>query len=808
MNKLLIFPLLILTIAPSFSQNFTISGVVSDATTGENIIGANVYEANTLEGTVTNPYGFYSLKLREGNVNIVFSYIGYKTTEISIDLDKNKYLAIQLEPVIELEGVTITDKGPQKTVQSVQMSTVELPIIKAKQLPVLLGEVDVIKALQLMPGVQSGTEGSSGIYVRGGGPDQNLILLDGVPVYNVNHLFGFFSVFNADAIKSVSLIKGGFPARYGGRLSSVLDIRMKDGNMKEFHGEGSIGLISSKLTLEGPIVKDRASFIISGRRTYLDILSLPFQRMANNQYNNGKFYVGYYFTDINAKVNYKISGRDRLYLSSYIGKDKFYVKDKYKSEYEDYEYDEQGGLKWGNITSALRWNHIFGNNLFSNLTLTFSDYTFKTYYEGHDRNLEDNDWIEDNYSFVYYSRIRDFGVRYDFDYSLGIHHDLKYGISNTLHIFSPGVAVYKDDPDEYTEEIDTTFGDVNIPSNEFYVYAEDEISIGNKLKINIGIHYSNFSMSDSLYHSFEPRISARYLINDNISLKASYVRMTQYLNLLTNSGIGLPTDLWVPATKRIHPQKAWQAATGIAVGIGDKYELTLEGFYKQMNNLVEYSEGASFFSLNSDWEDLVTQGKGESYGAELFIQKVTGRTSGWIGYTLSWSNRKFDEVSFGRTFPYKYDRRHDVSVVMTHAFNDRIDVGLTWVFGTGHALTITDEKFSSHEYYQDLLRNKPDYIQPWYYDEVSGRSTGYFETRNSYRMPNYHRLDIGINMHKEKRWGKRTWSCGVYNTYARQNPFYIYYTEEYNYRTEEYEPVLKQVSLLTYIPYVRYSFTF
>ena len=815
MSKLTALIILLCLTTLATAQKFSISGIITDEETGESMISANVYEKNSLSGTVSNNYGFFSINLPQGKVTIICSYIGYQSQEISFVLKSDTTIQFQLDPSIAIKEVVVTDKGTEQRIKSTQMSMVELPVIQTKQLPVLLGEVDVLKSLQLMPGVQSGTEGSTGLYVRGGGPDQNLILLDGVPVYNVNHLFGFFSVFNADAIKSVSLTKGGFPARYGGRLSSVVDIRMKEGNMKKLKGNFSLGLLSSQATLEGPLKKDKTSFIISGRRSYYDLLTYPFQLYANSRTldQGQRAFVGAYFYDLNAKINHIINEKNHLYLSAYLGKDKFYTKFKslYDSPDQTSHSEEQlkAGLNWGNATVALRWNHIFGNNLFSNLNATFSDYTFDTKNDDKLKNVTNGNVSDNSFSFDYYSRIRDVGLKYDFEYSPAPNHYLHFGLDNTTHLFSPGVTVFQDKGSEFTGvPIDTTFGHKNIPANEFYAYAEDEISFGKRLKVNAGIHYSNFAVADSFYHSFEPRISARYLLKDNFSLKASYVRMTQYINLLSNSNIGLPTDLWVPCTQMIHPQKAWQAALGFATSFADKYELTVEGFYKQMSNLVEYKEGASFFQLNTDWESMITQGKGKSYGIEFFLQKTQGKTTGWIGYTLSWSTRRFADISFGRTFPYKYDRRHDISLVMMHKFSDRFNISAAWVFGTGNAITLPDESYASQE---SIINNSPfgkGYVQPNYDFSNYYSYTSYFEKRNSYRMPVYHRLDIGFNFTKQKPRVTRTWNLGVYNIYAHRNPFYLYQDYEYNNVTGETFPVIKQLSILTFVPYFRYNLSF
>lgn len=786
------------------AQKVTISGTVTDLKSVETILSANVYDENSLSGTVTNNYGYYSLKVPKGKIKLVCSYIGYISFTKELYISKDTAIDIQIEQNLQIEEVIVSDKGPQQTVQSTQMSTVELPILKAKQLPVLLGEVDPIKSLQLMPGVQSGTEGSTGLYVRGGGPDQNLILLDGVPVYNANHLFGFFSVFNADAIKSVSLIKGGYPARYGGRLSSVIDIRMKEGNMKQFKGDASIGVLSSSLMLQGPIIKNRTSFIVTGRRTYFDAFTSPIISLINRaQQESGKSdHTGLYFYDFNAKVNHIINDNNRIFLSAYAGRDNYYSNSNTKQEDAAAKYyyrrTEKSGINWGNITSALRWNHIYSNSLFGNLTLSYSNYSFVTNNFLEYVSADDTARESQKINYEYLSQIRDFGLKYEFEHRISNNHNLRYGFSNTLHQFSPGVTVNYESFDKKIS-VDTTYGRKNVPSNEFYVYGEDELNLGSKLKLNLGVHYSNFKTGSEIYHSFEPRISARYMINDKFSAKLSYVKMTQYINLLANTTIGLPTDLWVPCTENIKPQKSWQIAAGTAHGIGNGYELTIEGYYKKMNNLVEYVEGASFFNLDTDWEKVVTQGNGQSYGAEIFFQKTLGKTTGWIGYTLSWSTRKFDSISFGKTFPFKYDRRHDASLVVTHNFTDNINLGMAWVYGTGTAITLSEENYISHDW---IMPNKQ------IFDLAHPVFTGTFSTRNSYRLPAYHRLDVGLNFSKQKPKYKRTVGIGVYNTYARKNAFYVYTSTEFDESISDWKPVLKQVSILNFVPYLRYNISF
>ncbi len=796
-----------------YAQEFiTVSGTLSDESSGETMLSANVYEENTLAGTVTNNYGYYSLQVPVGRVKIVYSFVGYNPTFLELTLSKDTVINISLSQNLEIKEVVVTSKGPQQTVETSQMSQIDLKVSDIKTAPVLLGETDILKTLQTMPGVQGGTEGSSGFFVRGGAPDQNLILLDGVPVYNVNHLFGFFSVFNADAIKNVSLIKGGFPARYGGRLSSVVDIRMKEGNLKKWTGEGSIGILSSKITVEGPIKKDVSSLLVSGRRTYYDLLTYPFQYAYNKKSGNtdGNLWFGAFFHDLNIKYNHILSENDRIYLSSYIGKDKFYARGKTEDNYtiDNVSYTDvyktKNGIGWGNITTALRWNHLHSPKLFSNLTATFSDYTFKTNIYFFDQQWYGNKESFQEFDAQYYSRIRDIGLKYDFDFPINNNNYIRFGASNTLHLFSPGVGdIYFNNSDVDDWFSDTTFGIKNIPGNVSYAYLEDDIEITKKLKINVGGHLSFFNIEKTNYFSLEPRLSARYLLLDNLSIKSSYVQMTQYINLITNSTIGLPTDLWVPSTKILLPQKSWQAATGLAYNLGNKYEITLEGYYKEMESLVEFQEGYGFASLASNsLDDIITQGVGTSYGLEFFVNKTAGKFRGWLSYTLSKSDRTFEEISLGRTFPFTYDRRHVIAIITTWDISDRINLGAGWTYYTGKAFTMSDERAITVNY----IENSSDLTSDEYY-YFNYPTDGFFITRNNYRMPIYHRLDLGINFKKELRRSTRTLSIGAYNAYFRKNPFYVQPGYDYN-GIDEPKRVIKQVSIFPFVPFIKYSLKF
>ena len=794
--KKIIFVLLLFIPAVFYAQEkFTLSGFVSDKNNGENIIGVNIFCKELKQGVVSNTYGFYSLTLPAGNYEISFSYIGYKTQVHNLNLDKD----IQKNIAFDITSFSVGEvqvRAKANIVEKTETSVIEVPIEQIKTIPALLGEVDIIKAIQLLPGVQS-SEGTSGFYVRGGGPDQNLILLDGVPVYNASHLGGIFSVFNADAIKSVRLTKGGFPARFGGRLSSVLQIDMKEGNSKEFKGDASIGIISSKFTFEGPIIKDKTSFIISARRTYLDLIVAPFLQ-ANPLTSSTDLTL--YFYDLNAKINHKLSKKDRIYLSAYTGKDKLGI------DYSDSSIDQISngqnslnfGLGYGNLTSTLRWNHLFSDKLFSNTTLTYSRYSFNTDYGVNSTYTTNNETEIWDINFGYISGIEDLGARIDFDFIPNPKHEIKFGTSYTNHNFFPGETtlsvneILTDTSQNFSLDTVLNFSG-NTIADELYFYVEDNFKISNRLKANLGIHlgYYNTDRSNSIFKnniSFQPRASVRYLLNDKWSIKGSYAEMTQNIHLLSNSSIGFPSDIWVPATDSVPSQTSKQWAGNISTELGNgEYELSLEGYYKTMNNLITYKSGYSNLSSTESWENSVESGGiGESYGAELFLQKKKGRTTGWIGYTLSWTNRKFDNINFGEWYPYKFDRRHDFSLVVSHRFNEKWDAGLTWVYGTGNAITFPQAV------YFGIPNSGNDGV-----DVIES-----YGQRNSTRLDAYHRLDLGFNKTVKKKRLTKILSFGAYNLYSRKNPFFAYLTYELGNR------VAKQVSLFPIIPSISYRIKF
>lgn len=762
----------------SFAQSkYTISGYITEKGSKEFLPGVNVYIPKLKSGTTTNNYGFFSITLPQDSIEVVFSYVGFKPYKSFLILNSNKQLNIELE-IESLKEITVLAPVNNNTSQDSKMSSIDIPIEQIKQIPALMGEKDVLKVIQLLPGVQKGSEGSTGIYVRGGGPDQNLIILDEAPVYNANHLFGFFSVFNGDAIKSVELIKGGFPARYGGRLSSVIDLQMKDGNKEMFKGEVGIGIISSRLTFEGPIIKNKCSFLISARRTYIDALIYPFLPKTNKG--------GYFFYDLNAKLNYSFNNKNRLFLSGYFGKDKFHFLSKYNNS------ESRAALLWGNATGSLRWNHLFTNKLFSNLSLIFTNYQFNI--------LSNQKYIDDYFSLNYKSSIRDLGLKYNFDFSPSPNHYIRFGSNLTWHLFIPQAMVIKSS----IPSSNSTNKSKPVNAFESGLFFEDDWIISDNLKSNFGLRVSAFNSSDAKFIYPEPRFSLRYRFNNSLSIKSSYTTMYQYLHLLSNTGIGLPTDLWVPATSKVKPQKSQQAALGIYKDfLNSNITISVEGYYKWMNNVLNYKEGASFLDVGAnsgsenvpDWQNKVVSGKGKSYGVELFLQKKVGKFSGWIGYTLSWTNLQFDSLNFGNPFPARYDRRHDLSLVAIYKVSDRIVLSSTWVYGTGNAITLPLSTYPV-EQHSPVFNSQVNNYWP--------NSVNDFGAKNSFRMAPYHRLDLGVQFHKQLKHCQRVFEISVYNLYNRHNP-YFYYTE-YDESTNVNK--LMQVSIFPILPSFSWSLKF
>ncbi|MFD2573492.1 TonB-dependent receptor domain-containing protein [Spirosoma soli] len=789
----------LVTISSLLAQNsparFTVSGYVRETGSQEALIGVNVYLPGTSTGTTTNTYGFYSITLPvQDSTRLAFSFVGYETISRTLSLRANATLNVSLTPGRVLSEVEVkAGRTDERVSESPQMSRIDIPVTQIKKIPAFLGEKDVLKVLQLMPGVQKGSEGQTGIYVRGGGPDQNLIILDDAIVYNANHLFGFFSVFNGDALKSVELTKGGFPARFGGRLSSVIELNMKDGNREKLHGEGGIGLIASRLVLEGPLTKNkRGSFLVSGRRTYLDVVAAPLIRAQTD----GETNAGYYFYDLNAKANYDFGQKDKVYVSGYFGRDRFYARD--SGEGTDV------GLSWGNATGTLRWNHLFNQKLFSNLSLIYSDYKFQISSD------EKNSRGEDNFSLRYNSGIRDFSLKYDVDFYPTPQHSLRMGLQSIYHRFTPSAVVLKNaDINQLRLDVE------NIDVLESGLYAEDTWRPSDRWRINGGLRLSYFQQKEVGYLRPEPRLSAAYNLKPDLSVKASYALMNQYIHLLSNTGIGLPTDLWVPTTDRIKPQQSQQVAIGIAKDFSDRgLALTVEGYYKTMNNIINYKEGASFLLIDDPtsaeavrWEDNVTSGRGWSYGAEFLLQKKVGRFSGWAGYTLSWTQWQFPELNGGRPFYPRYDRRHDISLVGIYELSKRVTLSATWVYGTGQALTVPVGRYNTYQPGSSpFYTGSNTIIQSLFHN--SRLVEDYGTQKNSFRAEAYHRFDVGIQFHKQKKHHERTWEFSLYNAYNRRNPFFYQLESVSQGNGQPSRTGLFRYSVFPVVPAFSYNFKF
>ncbi len=774
-QKLLLFSLLNLVTFSLFAQNATLSGYVKDLKTGETLIGASIYNKdNNAQGTVSNNYGFYSLTLPKGKYDIKISYIGYAERSIPIDLNSNQKLNIELsEDGVLMQEVVISAKEKDKNVQSTEMGTVDIQMEDIKKLPALMGEVDIIKAIQLLPGVKSAGEGGVGFYVRGGGPDQNLVLLDEAPVYNSGHLLGFFSVFNSDAIKNTTLIKGGMPANYGGRLSSVVDIQMKEGNDKKIGVEGGIGLIASRLTVQGPLQKEHSSFIVSARRTYALDLAQPYIDKTNFAGTN------YYFYDLNIKANHKFSEKDRLYFSAYFGRDVLV----YKSNKRDIQFT----LPYGNSTATLRWNHLFSDKLFMNVAAIFNDYNFEA---GSSR---------ETFSFKYISGIKDWNTKVDFDYFANTRHNVKFGVNYIYHTFNPGVVTAK------SKDVEFTNNKKSYNAHEAAAYLQDEWKATNKLTLNYGLRLSSFtqvgeykSLIDNTlykdgervvtYWGWEPRFSMKYGLTKTSSLKLGVTRNNQYVHLVSNSNSTLPGDIWVPSTEWVKPQIAWQYALGYFQNLyNNEYEASVEVYYKDMRNQIDYREDY-VPDAAVDLESQFIFGKGNSYGAEFFLRKNKGRLNGWIGYTLSKTDRIFPEINDGKPFPILYDRRHDLSVVANYQLSKKWELGGVFVFNTGNAYTPTESLY--------FINNRP-YIE--------------YGARNSARIPNYHRIDLSATYTKrpdsEKRF-KSSWTFALYNAYNRLNTVFIYTDFIQNFDTGTTKATSYKVTIFPIIPSITWNFKF
>ncbi|MBK8712993.1 MAG: TonB-dependent receptor [Niastella sp.] len=753
------FPLLVMA-----QKKITISGYVKDTKTGEALVSASVYVTNEKRGTTTNSYGFYSISVKQADsIGVVISYQGYQPQLTTISGKADQALDYNLqEKSNSLSEVVVSASKNNNNITKARMSVINIPMKQIKTLPAIAGERDILKIVQLLPGVQSGQEGTTGFYVRGGNTDQNLVQLDEATVYNPNHLFGLFSTFNTNAINSVTLIKGGYPAQYGGRLSSILDITMKEGNKKKFSGEGGIGLVSSNLTLQGPITKNKSSFIISARRTFLDLIAKAVVPKNKNNTN-------YYFYDINAKANFELGKKDKLFLSFFKGLDNAKYAGASSLNY---------GINFGNTTGTVRWNHLFNKKLFANTSFIYNDYHLSL------------TTTQDQYYAQLYTGIKDVNVKTDFSYFPSSTHSIKAGVNYAYSTLFPSTTSAKI----------PRSGNINKPnldsierkySSLISFYVNDDITVSEKFSASLGIRVPVFIKSDVQYLRYEPRATVKYQLNDAISIKAAYTIMNQFQHLVPSSTASLPTDIWISSSKIVKPQTSQQIAIGLFKNFKDNsFEASIEGYYKTMNNQVLFKEGAQ--SLQSaDIDTKLTFGKGSSYGAELFIKKNVGKFTGWLSYTLSWTNQKFDSLNLGKQFPFTYDKRHNLSIVGTYDLNKRWTISGAFVFTSGGAFTLPTGRAGVY--------GDGSLYDGTYYD---------YSGRNNYRYRSYHRLDLSAIRHgNPKLFGKRYESelvISVYNVYSRHNPYFIYLTKD---------PVTKaisakEVSLLPVIPSISYNFKF
>jgi hypothetical protein len=796
----------------SSAQKVTVYGYVYDQQSNEALIGAYIKDTGTGNTTKTNAYGYYSIKTTS-KTSLIASYVGYNAEEKLIIAASDTAVNFNLNAANELEEITVT--GKSSIITETEINTINLNVKDLKIMPVFGGESDILKAIQSVAGIQSGNEGTTGLYVRGGSPDQNLFLLDGVPLYNVSHLFGFMSVFNDDAINNIKVIKGGFPASYGGRLSSVLDIRMKEGNLKKHSGNISVGLISSKAMIEGPIKKDTASFLLSARRTYIDAFLRPYYYFVSKK-DNDQVSAGYFFYDITAKINWKLSSKDRLYLSWYSGKDNYYSSYQSERTNENNEFfiNDRRDLYWKNRLLNLRHSHIFSKNLFFNANLYYSYYNLTNNYLSQLSSAAEGDTIEQYNQLKYSSKINDFGLSLNLDYYINTQYFLKTGFNAVIHNFLPGIKTHAFN-EEGNEVLDET-GSREIMAKEFRYYIENHLKASENLKFNGGVNFSLFHVEDTSYYSIEPRLSGIFIINSNNSVKAGYTHAQQYLHLLTNSNIGLPTDIWVPPTSKIAPQKARQYTVGYYTKMPAEISLSIEVYHKKISNLITYTDNTSYFIEDQNWDDKVyTEGNGKAYGAEISINKKTNRLNINFAYTLSRSTRQFDEINKGKEYVYKYDRTHDISVNLTYKIKENITLSTNWVYGTGNALTLPVAVYPSVLY-------PPDRTGWSFYGDglpisFPGQTTHYrdktelfiFSEKNAYRLPAYHRLDINLTMTKQKKRGIRTFNIGLYNAYNHHNPYYLVYA--YNSDASgnlDASGEFRTVSLFPVMPTISYSFKF
>ncbi len=850
-RKLAIIICFALASAVCHAQNVMVSGTVSDAETGEALIGASVYSTDNRYGQTTDIAGFFELHPTVGEtINIVVSYVGYTSYSTQIKADKNSSFDIRLTRDNKLRDVTIYAPS-QVGIRATQMSANALSVRQIKSLPATLGEVDVLKALQTLPGIQTGNDGTAGIYVRGGSYDQNQISIDGFTIYNPEHLKGFVSAFSPEMVSDVTVLKGGFPARYGSRLSSVVDVSLRDGDFDRYHGSLSAGVMSSAIHAEGPIWKGHTSFSVSARASYLNALVIPTMKRVIDNQTVLTPYLDLNYYDITARLVHRFSASDRLSATFYFGNDKDNVspsswsaeKSKYNSSALTTTYYTQNSQSstdsnWGNIIGGLSWIHSFNSKLQMNASAGFSTYNYSLAQSQTDHKFwsfkEDisdgikNDKSLDAESYArYHSKISDLSVNADFTHNVAPRQTLRYGASFKLQHLSPTVDVYNHTTITYFQKGKAnkeTITDERIGNSTdistFSVYAEDEWSIASWLKANVGLRYALYSSTDATTHSLEPRASVSIMPTSNLAIKLSYARMSQGLHLLTSGNLVMPSDIWVPSTKKIPVTYSDQVAAGVGYEIIKGLSFEVEGYYKWMKNLVEYKDGASFFSTAGDWQDMVACGSGRAYGAEFMLKKESGNTTGWVSYTWSKSLRTFDtplqEINGGKEFPAANDRRHSVNIVISHRFNKHWNASLSWTYRSGRrgnvaTTVISGGRIDEYDPVGDITSSSSTFhiIGGFSSDDPDGAA--YFNRfsrfysyrgRNSFKMPDEHHLDLRLTYTLRHRRCESGFGLSLYNVYNHKNVTDIYVS----YRDSE--PYLKGVCKLPFLPSIDYTIKF
>jgi hypothetical protein len=785
-TRLIAVLFLLITFQYTYSQKYTVSGYVEDEITGERIIGAYVIDSISKNVAQTNNYGYYILKNIGAKAAIKATYVGLKSGTRYLYPEHDMLLNIKMQPTLELNEVSVVSSR-YKHEADAPLGITTIPVKLLTSIPAL-GESDLIKSIQSLPGIKGGMEGSAGIFVRGGSGGENLFMLDDVPMYNVSHLYGFFSAFNSSAIKDIKLIKGCFPARYGGRVSSVVDVRSRDGNNKSLKGEASIGFISSKLSLEGPLVNDKTTFMISGRRSYFDLYSNSLKKSGILD----KDFPDYYFYDLNALITHEFSLKDKIYISFYKGKD--HIRNKNETtditdgltEKVTESTGETSG--WGNLIGSVRWNHTFRSTIFANTTLAFSSYDYFTQskYIRTDVDLIDNSSIEKKYIGDYKSNISDLIIKSDFEYAITNNYKILFGAGNIFHAFHPGENHYYEKNSDVNILIDTSFVNAGIRASEPFFYIENELRATEKLKIDAGLRLSGFISENKSLINPEPRLSANYLMTPKLVFKAGYSRMVQYIHLISSSGLIMPNDIWVPALKGLKPLKSDQVNAGIAYDLDKKILFTFEIYQKWLYNTTDYSNGSSLLGDLSPWYEKTTQGQGNSSGIEVSIEKQEGKLTGSINYTLSKATRTYEDLNNGKTFLFRYDRLHDLNISANYQISRKWDISALWVYGTGYPVTIPVEKYSS--YFGIWISNN------------DGHVITYAPSLYNYRLPDYHRLDLGIHFRTHNHIGDHTVSLDIFNVYNHKNAVNMYYT--FNGGRFEY------INLLPIIPTITYTIKF